>query len=188
MKKILCAAVAAAALLSTPASAAITWTPAGGGQVGKGDVQVPLGLNNAQMQDMAKFMSFSYHVKRSYNVACFNMQPDFVLEPDGVTRTGEIKYKKVKTMVRVENDFHRVSNISASVEYDTRNKKQVVGFILAPVGPATGPAIVPVCPGGWDLDLTDDLGNAQDPVSGLVISDQTLSANGTALPTYFPAP
>lgn len=54
-------AFAATALVAAPALAAVTFDPATGtGFVGKGDVQVALGLNNKQLQDAAAGLAFTY--------------------------------------------------------------------------------------------------------------------------------
>lgn len=164
MKRIILAA-AAAAVFAVPASAEITWTPTAGGFVGKGDVQDPLGLNNAQLQSQASSISFTYSVERSYDVACYK----------------EETVGKIRELRRTDREFARSAPISASVAYDVRQgKSQVTGFNLSGLG-ASLPAIVPTCPGGWNLDFDDPMGVIQN----LTTSGGSLSANGVALPTYF---
>ena len=54
MKKMLLAAAAATVFISAAALASVTFDPnTGTGFVGKGDIQVPMGWNNKQLQNNA---------------------------------------------------------------------------------------------------------------------------------------
>jgi hypothetical protein len=172
MKKIILAATAAA-MLSTAASAEITWTHNSGGFVGKGDVQVPLGLNNAQLQSGAASLAFSYTEARSYDVACFKEEE--VMETTGTGRN----MVRTRVIRRTDREFTRPAPVSATVAFEARQgRSQITGFNLSPISIAP---IVGTCPGGWNLDSSEG-----DPVSNVVRESGTLSANGIVLPTYIP--
>lgn len=108
-----CVAAAASA-----AYASVTFDPATGmGFVGKGDVQLALGMNNAVIQQYANQLAFSYQVMDKYDATC---------EWTTTTGNGRVIYHDVtvKKTVRV-ND---------AVAYDARTHKQVDGFNLTGYG------------------------------------------------------
>ena len=69
MKKIMLG-VAAAALMTTAASASVDGDAATGWFVGKGDVQTAFGWNNATLQTEAGDVSFRYDTSADYDVTC----------------------------------------------------------------------------------------------------------------------
>jgi hypothetical protein len=70
MRKLTFAAAAALAVVSTAAFASVSYNPASGGFVGKGDVQTLLGLNNPKMNAAASGVTFSWDVSASYTFTC----------------------------------------------------------------------------------------------------------------------
>jgi len=71
MKKMLWAAAAATAFISTAALATVTFdNTTGTGFVGKGDVQIALGWNNATLQRNANGVTFTYNTTDTYDVTC----------------------------------------------------------------------------------------------------------------------
>ena len=107
---------AGSALTVTIAFATVTFDPATGiGFVGKGDVQLALGLNNAQMQNQAGNLAFTYVKTDTYQVvnAWATGNPN---NPVSLNSHLEI----VTTVVGVNSD----------VQYDARLRNQVTGFNL----------------------------------------------------------
>ena len=72
MKKFIKPALGLAACLTVTmvAYAAVMYDPAEGGFVGKGDVQTPLGLNNAKMQQTYGKVEFGYEATATYSFDC----------------------------------------------------------------------------------------------------------------------
>jgi opacity protein-like surface antigen len=123
MRKLLATAACAAVLISSAAWATVTFDESTGtGFVGKGDVQLALGLNNAKMQAQASTLQFKFEQQGRYSVTC--SYEDFVNvdDPEGPG--------KIKEYFTAEKDFNRVLNINSSVQYDARTHKQVDGFLL----------------------------------------------------------
>lgn len=162
---------AAIAAVAAPALASWSIDDGGLGFVGKGDVQLALGLNNAQMQAQAQArgLSFTYSDMATATVYCFKYHEE--------TRTKEAwtDYK----------DFLRERDLSASVDYTARNTKQVNGFILK--GWIGSPSISGdefVCPGGFEPDYENAADNGADAGANYVITGATggeLKVNGVAL-------
>jgi len=119
------------ALVSTAAWATVTFdSTTGSGFVGKGDVQLALGLNNAQMQAQAGSLSFTDQDIATYDVYCQNDNGHNVLE----------------------QTFPRQRHVNATVAYDARSHKQVDGFNLSGFS-AGNTGNNPIdCPGGWTPD------------------------------------
>lgn len=106
--------------------ATVTFDPATGkGFVGKGDVQLALGFNNAQMQNNAQTLVFTYISSVTYNItetwATGNIDKPVSLESHEITIT-------------------TIRSINAVINYDARTHKQVDGFILT--GFAGDPVII----------------------------------------------
>ena len=71
MTKLRVIAAAAALAVSTAALATVTFNPSTGtGFVGKGDVQLALGWNNAALQSNAGAVTFTYETQATYDVTC----------------------------------------------------------------------------------------------------------------------
>ncbi len=114
MNKMLLAAVAATAMISSAAFAAVTFDSSTGvGFVGKGDVQVPFGWNNKTLQNNATGVTFEYRSTDTYEAEC-----EFFTGPD-------------KNRTRHTNDVELVTGVSGSVDGDPRQgKSQFTGFNL----------------------------------------------------------
>lgn len=137
MKKIFLAAAAATAFVSTTAIAAVTFDPVTGtGFVGKGDVQLAFGWNNAALQRNASGVTFTYSAEEEYKYDC-----TFTVIV-GRDRTAE---------PRTQNRGKETS-VNASVAYDARIRNQITGFNLNGMGSSTSDGEAPVegghCPGG----------------------------------------
>lgn len=122
MKKMLLAAAAATAMISTAAFAAVTFDSATGtGFVGKGDVQIAYGWNNAQLQSNAKDVRFSYESLDRYEVTC-----EWYTGPAHNRNQHEVDHK-------------RSTSVQSAVSYEARKNTQgsVNGFILKGFGATT---------------------------------------------------
>ena len=86
MRKLTLAAVLAAATISTAAFASVTYDPASGGFV-KGDVQTLLGFNNAQMNNGASGVTFTYDVT-AVPITC-----EWITGPTHNQRTHDVDHK-----------------------------------------------------------------------------------------------
>jgi hypothetical protein len=115
MKKFFAAAAAASLLFSSAASAAVAVDDSGVGFVGKGDVQLAFGWNNAAAQANVNGVSFSYETDESYAVTC---------EWDTVTGG-----KNSKTIHHAVTN-HKSQSVSAGIAADPRKKGQWVGYNL----------------------------------------------------------
>lgn len=133
-------AIAAAAALCAltgvgGASAAVTFDPAAGtGFVGKGDVQLAFGWNNAQLQANAAQIAFSYSSRDTYVATC-----------SWITNEGTRNEKSHS------NERTRTTGVKGVVTYEARAIKQVSGFKLTGFDEPTTTGTVPVvgepCPG-----------------------------------------
>ena len=116
LHKLLVAVCVAAA--ASAAYATVTFDPATGtGFVGKGDVQLVLGWNNAVLQQYALQLKFSYQVQDKYDATC---------EWTTTTGSGKVIYHDVTVKKSVQ--------VSDIVAYDARTHKQVDGFNLTGYG------------------------------------------------------
>lgn len=123
------------AAVATAALATVTFDSATGtGFVGKGDVQLAFGWNNAQLQANASGLSFTYMAVETYDAECY-----------WETTTG-----KGKVVVH-DITVPRHSSVSATVTYQARARNQINGFNLtgfgAMVTEGTVPALGDACPG-----------------------------------------
>lgn len=131
MKLIKLATALAFAGAATAAYATVTFDPATGtGFVGKGDVQLVFGWNNAQLQNNAGSLSFSYQTESKYDATC---------EWTTTAGNGRIIYHDVTVNKTVQ--------ISDSVAYDARTHKQVDGFNLTGFGSVSQNIDTPVVGG-----------------------------------------
>ena len=95
-----------------------------------GDVQLALGLNNAQMQAVAEDLQFTYNDTVEYDVPCV---------------------KETQRQI-IRHTFNRERTVSGAVAYDARKRNQVNGFNL------NGFEGQPIedgniaCPDGFDQD------------------------------------
>lgn len=112
MKKMFLAAAAASVMISSAAMAAWHIDADGYGFVGKGDVQLALNYNNAQLQQNAESLSFTYEDTATYEIVC----------------------EKENRRNTVTKHFQRTRTINATVDYEARRgakgEGQVNGFNL----------------------------------------------------------
>jgi hypothetical protein len=137
MRKMLIAAGAAFAVVSTAAYASVAFDESTGtGFVGKGDVQVLYGWNNAAAQRNIPALTFNYVAEESWGYDC-----EFYTGPTQNRTRHEVSHKKT-------------TSVNASVAYDTRknNQGQITGINLNGFGTTTTtggtvPTIGASCPG-----------------------------------------
>jgi hypothetical protein len=130
------ATLAALAVVASAALATVTFDAATGkGFVGKGDVQLALGWNNAMLQSNASGVSFTYEASEDFDITC---------EWD----TG------VKNIVHHVNHRQRSTTLNAAVLVDLRKNRQqdVTGFNLTGFGSTVEsgdpiPSVGDGCPG-----------------------------------------
>lgn len=125
MKSIRMLAAAAALMVSGVASAEVAFDPATGvGQVGKGDVQLAFGWNNAQLQANAGAVTFTYAVKATYEVRC-----------EWNTYTNGNRNQEVKVIHHVNTDGLTIES-RAVLGSRTRTNPQgaVTAFLLSGYG------------------------------------------------------
>lgn len=135
MKKLVVAA-ASAALLSTAASAAVTYDPAVGGFAGKGDLQTLFNWNNNLLQANATGIVFTWESAAEYDAVC-----EFDTETGG--KNSKIIHHSPTRTIAV--------NVNATVVGDARQRNQITGFNLgaASAAPsADAPVVGGACPGG----------------------------------------
>ncbi|WP_133257563.1 hypothetical protein [Paenibacillus montanisoli] len=163
-KKIAVLALALTLSLSGSALASVTYDSSTGiGTVGKGDVQLALNYNNAQMQANASSLVFSQESEDEYLIT---------VEWD----TAEGKKQKHHTQKQ-----HKTSTLADTVSYDTKVKKQVVGFNLTGISSTVvdGPALPVVG------DILVDNENIQKTVTAVTLLSHTesgLKVNGVVIP------
>jgi hypothetical protein len=163
MKKILMGFAAGALALtvfSSSAFAAVTFdSTTGTGFVGKGDVQNALGLNNAQLQNQAAGLKFTYESVDTYEVT--------VEWTSGEGTKGE------KTHIV---NHKRNSSLTSDIIAQSRTAKQINGFNLTGLGDTIAEGAIPKVgdyyPGNSGHEVTN---------VNLVSSTNTYYVNGVAL-------
>lgn len=165
--------IAGALLISSPAGAAVTFDPeTGKGFVGKGDVQVPFGWNDATLQKNAPGVTFvhSSTTDTEYDVTC-------------EWETGNKK--------KVRHIQTKTADVASKVSYDVSSKSRtnpngkVNGFNLLGKGAelVTNTGTVPVvggsCPETGNADGTDSAVDKKITEVELMSStiDEKLTAN-----------
>jgi hypothetical protein len=128
MKKLLSIVLSLVLVLgfSVTAFAAVSVNDNGVGFVGKGDVQLAFGWNNAQLQKNASGVTFTYEAKDTYTV------------------TEEWDTKAGKKIVPHEIEVPKHVSVNATVAYDARVKNQINGFNLKGFGTVVAEGTVPV--------------------------------------------
>jgi len=108
----------------------------GTGFVGKGDVQLAYGWNNAQLQNNASGVSFRYDSVDSYDVTCEWF-------------TGPTSNRKSHTV-----DHNKSTSVLSNINYEARknSQNQITGFNLTGLGSSTTtggaePQVGGACPG-----------------------------------------
>lgn len=122
------------------ANASVTFdNTTGTGFVGKGDVQLAFGWNNAALQSKASGVSFSYQVSQDYLAVC--------TWTTGAGTRGEKEHN-----VRHTEKY----NANGAVNYDARTMSQITGFTLTGFGATTSvgsePVVGEACPGSEGTD------------------------------------
>ena len=113
-------AAIAALSMSTAAIAAVNVSDEGVGFVGKGDVQLAFGWNNAALQRNAAGVTFSYDATDTYAAVC-------------TFTTGEGTRGE-----RTHNvDHARRTSVSSVITYDARVRNQITGVTLTGLGTTT---------------------------------------------------
>jgi len=163
MKRVLMVG-SALAVIATAALATVTFDPVTGtGFVGKGDVQLALGLNNAGIQAIANSLSFTYQQDTSYDIS-----------EEWTTETGGKNSQTITHDITV----HKSTSVNDTVSYDARTHKQVDGFNLTGYGstsetggpiPNVGDPCPPGGPGG-DCTITDVEPSADNLPGGLYVN------------------
>ena len=120
--------------------AAVTFNSSTGtGFVGKGDVQLAFGWNNAKLQSNASGVSFTYNAKDTYDVTC---------EWDTETGHGTVHH---------DITVPRHTGVNSTIAYDARVRNQITGFNLTGFGATVTDGTVPVvggaCPGNSDIAI-----------------------------------
>lgn len=168
------AAAAALFAVTAFANAGVTFDPTTGtGFVGKGDVQLAFGWNNAQLQTNAAGVGFSYQLRQDYLAVC--------------TWTTAEGTRGEKT--------HEVShtlkyNAGSTVNYDARTRSQITGFTLTgyPTGTevsvGTAPVVGAPCPGN---EGTDGAWSSVTPV-GTGVDGLFVTYAGAEVRLSWPAP
>jgi hypothetical protein len=135
------AAALGLAAATSLASAAVTFDSATGtGFVGKGDVQLAFGWNNAALQSKASGLSFSYNLSTEYEAVC-------------TWTTGEgNKGQKTHNVTHTKR-----YSVGGALSFDARTQNQITGFFLTgykdglpEVG--TEPIVGAPCPGNEGHD------------------------------------
>jgi hypothetical protein len=161
-------AVCAAAVASA-AYATVSFDPSSGtGFVGKGDVQLALGWNNAALQKNAPALKFTYQVQDRYDATC-----EWTTTGSGKTIYHDVT---VKNTVQVYD----------TVSFDARTHQRIDGFILKGFG-TVSQNIDPPTTGGPCLGAGRQQGTWTDVVEtsspgGLYVTDPT-NGNDVRLPT-----
>lgn len=142
MKTIRILAAAAALAASTAALAEVSFNPSTGtGFVGKGDVQLAFGWNNATLQRNAGSVTFTYATTATYEVTC-----------EWNTYTNGNKNHEAKTIPHKEVDGLSIASRALAAK-DLRTNKQgdVTGFNLIGYTSAapTGGAVPTVGDATW---------------------------------------
>jgi opacity protein-like surface antigen len=176
MKKILMAAVAATALLSAPASAAVIYDPASGGTIGKGDVQDAFGWNNTAFQQDIRALQFSYEKTSEYEGKCtahWQTQETFTNKGGTHTKTVNHKVSGVKT---------HVGSINANVVSTLTGKKveQITHIAVGAVNLA-GAQVTGLPAEGSACTVVDDDGVSRQGKLGDLVEVQVTgeALNGT---------
>lgn len=110
----LIAALAILGMLATSAIATVTLDPAtGSGFVGKGDVQIPFGWSNKQLQTNASGVTFTYVESITQTQDCVTV------DGQGRDRVVTVTGNRTKTL-----------GVNGAIAYDARVKNQITGFTL----------------------------------------------------------
>jgi hypothetical protein len=137
----------------------------GTGFVGKGDVQLAFGWNNAQLQSNAAGLSFAYAATETVEYVC-----EWTTGPEHNRKTH-----------RVSRD--RTQSVSASVAFEARRQNQITGFTLNGFGgtPVVSgdevPSLGDPCPGNPGTGAVVTSVEEIESTGGLVVS-----FGGTSVP------
>jgi len=151
MKKSVLAAVAMVACLAvgSVASAAVIYNEGGTGFVGKGDVQVALDYNNAQLQANADSLIFTYEERAEYTLVCSG-------HPNSSQNPKTFKNKAV--------------SVNATIAFEARKNSQekITGFTLTGLGNEVADGND--CPTPWTTLDSRELNDDADAIIGLFVN------------------
>lgn len=162
-RKLVIAALTAMLVLVVAVSVAlaiVTFDPStGAGFVGKGDVQLAFGWNNATLQQNANAIGFSYNY-------------------------GQIAYQDCEATIgrfTISATLRRIQLVHDVIQYDARTHKQVDGFVLQGYGTITVFGATPVCP-----DFATPIGDLyySDPI----LPQLDVTYNGSFAKIWQPTP
>ena len=147
--------------------ASVTLNDNGTGWVGKGDVQLAFGWNNAAAQKYAKDVTFSFEQSSSYEAVCV-----WVTEGKKESTTHTRTHK-------------RKVSVASTITYDVRKTGQYTGYILTGFGETTGegdevPVVGGPCPGNQGNEgVWESVIETSSSLGGLFV---TFQGNSVALP------
>lgn len=150
-------------LLASSAMAAVTVDPlTGTGFVGKGDVQLAFGWNNAQLQSNAKNVSFTLSSNATYLATC-------------VWMTGEgTRGQKTHTITQTKS-----TALSSTINYELRKSNQITGFNLLGFGATTvigtAPVVGGTCPGAGTDGAWTEVTQIGSSIGELAVKYDTFS-------------
>jgi hypothetical protein len=160
MKKTILASLAAVALAASTVFATVTFDPnTGTGFVGKGDVQLAFGWNNAALQTNAAGVTFTYNVTNSYTAVCTWVT--------GEGTRGEQTHNVNHT---------KASSLVGNVIVDARTRTQITGFNLTgwmgdePTETGETPVEGGACPGNPGTDGVWTSVSLTGSVAGLFVN------------------
>ena len=162
MRKSIVAAAAALTVLSSAAIAAVTFdVTSGTGFVGKGDVQLALGLNNAGVQALGN-PSFTFDSTSTTTWTCTKLQ--------------QLGNGGINEIVQVRNNSTSTQGVVSSA---ARVKNQITGYNLlgysgTPTVTTDGPAIG-ACPANPSGFTYDDNAETQETGGGLSVNGVPLA-------------
>ncbi len=149
IKNIFAGIAAVSMLAASPANASVTFDPlTGTGFVGKGDVQLVYGWNNAQLQSNASGVTFSFSQHDRYDVEC-----------EWTTTTGGPNPREILHDITVTSN----TRVNSSIAYEARKNSQgqITGFNLTGLGTTTTSGTTPVvggtCPGASSVGTIVDV-------------------------------
>jgi hypothetical protein len=159
------AAAGAVLMFAGPASAAVNFDAATGtGFVGKGDVQLAFGWNNAALQKNAGGVTFSTSSAATYSATC-----EWITEGKKNTTIHTVNHKAKTT-------------VEATIAFDARVRNQITGFTLKGFGTSTVEGTIPVvggmCPGSQGTDgewIAVEMTSSTD--SGLMVNYGAVSVS-----------
>ena len=165
MNKMLLAGAVALATISTAAMASVTFDyTSGTGFVGKGDVQLAFGWNNAAAQKNANAVTFAVNSLTSYEAVC-------------TWTTGEGKKGE-----KIHNVEHKKSaTVLSNVAFELKKTGQYTGYFLNGFGATTSSGDVPVVGGACQGNEGNDAVWSSVTVTGSSGGVLSVTYNGVSV-------